>query len=315
MRILRNLAAAVAIPVLLVACSSDSSNPPSTTGGTTSTTGETGDRAFFNDDAGFSFANTMGGGFSNAFDAIFGGLGAGSGATASSGIATRSGLSARLSARATESETSACDGGGTASYSITTNDTTMELTSFALAFNNCVTDGAVSNGSVSFSITGTEANPVISMTFNNFVTVENGVSNSINGNVRVTVTESANGAISTTIAGSQITMVADGETITYSNYSLVSSQDSAGNASVSGTATITTVDGTLVMTIDPPLVTGISDYPETGTINWSHSDGSSLEINADTGDAATFSYTVNDGVTVTSGIATWAETDVGEISL
>ncbi len=323
MRIFRTLATAVALPVLLIACSSDSSTPGTTTGTTTgattgtttgattgNTTGST-TRSFFNADAGISFANTMGGGFSNAFAAIAGGLGGGDTTAGRSDLGTT--LKQRVT-RATQSDSVACDGGGSLTVTSTTNDATGEPTAFGLTFNNCVSEGVVSTGSVSFSVAGAEPNQTITMNFNNFGSVENGITNSINGSVSIAVVESG-AATSVTISGSSITMVSDGETITYSNYSLASGQDSAGNASISGSATITTSEGTVMMVIDPPLVTGASDFPETGALLLTHSDGSSLLIDADSGDPATFNFVINDGGTITTGVESWANTDVDEIAL
>ncbi|MEE9333923.1 MAG: hypothetical protein V3U65_07505 [Granulosicoccaceae bacterium] len=312
MRIFRTFATAVAIPILLSACSSDSSSPADTggsTGGTTgSTTGDTSGTTFFNDADGISFANTIGSGFSNALDAVLSGVGSGG------SIASASNLSQRL-ARATDIESTACDGGGTIAVSSTVDDTTAEVTDFGLTFNSCNSGGVLSTGGVSFTISGAAPTQAVTMNFDNFASLENGESNSINGTVSIALSNT-NGVISTTVSGTSITMVTGGETITYSNYNLMSGQDSAGNSSISGAATIaTSSDGTLMMSINPALVTGASDYPETGTILLSHSDGSSLTINADTGDASTYSYIISDGVSTTSNVGNWSDTDIGEIEL
>ncbi len=309
MRTFRILATAVAAPLLLVACGSDSNPTPGGTTGSTTQSTDNGGRSFFNDTDGISFANTMGGGFSNALEAVLGGLGG------SSSIASGSSLQARV-ARATSSESIACDGGGLISISSTTDDATGEPTAFGLSFSDCVIEGAVSNGSVNFAISGSETNQTITMSFNSFSSVEKDETNSINGTVSISVLSDQSNAFSTTISGSSLTMVSGGETITYSNYNLTSGQDGAGNTSVGGAATITAGGGTLTMTIDPALVTNTSsDYPETGTISWTHSDGSSLSIDADTGNAATFSYVISDGASTTSDIGLWADTDVGAIAL
>ena len=311
MRTIRVFLTAVAVPVLLSACGSGTdgeSDAPVITGDGSGFT--TSGRTFFNDSDGIKFADALGGSFSDVFAAISGGLG-GAGPTTASDAS----ISQRMK-RATQSQNLECANSGSISNSFTTNDSTGELTATTMSFNNCLSDGNLSNGSISFTVSGSETNQTVAVIFNQFRSVEDGDTSSIDGAININVLQSGS-ALSTTISGSSITMVSAGETVVISNYSLQSDMDDvSGASSLEGGSTITTAAGVLTMSISPALrVASNDDYPSTGVIAWSHSDGSSLSIDADSGDAATFNYVISDGASTASGVGNWSETDIGEFSL
>lgn len=313
MRTIRVIVTAVAVPVLLSACGGGSdgnttvplAGGPAGDGSGFTTIGKT----FFNEDDGIKFADALGGSFSDVFEAIAGGLSQNSTASSTSGDS----ISQRMK-RATESESIACESSGSITNSVSS-DAAGQPTSVTISFNDCVNGTNRANGSISFTVSGTETNQTVALNFNNFRSIDNGENSAINGGISINVAETG-GSTSTTISGSNITMVTAGETVILSNYSLKSTDDVNGGSSLEGGSTITTGAGALTMSISPALTVGFNDdYPTSGVIAWSHSDGSSLSINADSGDANTFNYVISDGATTTSGVGNWSETDIGEISL
>lgn len=302
---------AVAVPVVLSACGagtdSDSNSPIITGDGSGFTTSG---KTFFNDSDGIKFADALGSSFSDVLAAITGGMGG-----ASSTLASDSSISQRMK-RATQSESAACASSGTISNTVTSNDSTGKITAVTMSFNNCLSDGNLSNGSISFAVSGTETNQSVAVDFNQFRSVDGGDTSSIDGVININAVQSGTTFL-TTISGSNITMVSAGETVAITNYNLRSEVDDiSGATSLEGGSTITTGAGALTMSISPALsVAGNADYPSTGVIAWSHSDGSSLSIDADTGNAATFNYVISDGVSTTSGVSNWSETDIGEFAL
>ena len=302
---------AVAVPVVLSACGagtdSDSNSPIITGDGSGFTTSG---KTFFNDSDGIKFADALGSSFSDVLAAITGGMGG-----ASSTLASDSSISQRMK-RATQSESAACASSGTISNTVTSNDSTGKITAVTMSFNNCLSDGNLSNGSISFAVSGTETNQSVAVDFNQFRSVDGGDTSSIDGAININAVQSGTTFL-TTISGSNITMVSAGETVAITNYNLRSEVDDiSGATSLEGGSTITTGAGALTMSISPALsVAGNADYPSTGVIAWSHSDGSSLSIDADTGNAATFNYVISDGVSTTSGVSNWSETDIGEFAL
>ncbi len=309
MRTIRVFATACVVPVLLSACGgggSGGSFPGVDTGSGEGFTG--GGDTFFNDVDGIKFADSIGGSFNAIFDSIFAGF---------NQDTTASGTFNQRVKRAAQTDTTQCSSGGSISVTSNINDATGELTSMSMSFNNCSSEGSVANGSMTLSMTGTQTNSTVTMSFNNFSTTDGSDTSSLAGTISVSVVESGS-LMTSTISGDRFTMASAGEAVTFSNYNITSViNDDTDAASLSGGATIeTTSDGTLVMSIDPALQTnGSDDYPVSGTIGWVHSDGSQLLIDADTGNANTFNYTVNDGASVSSGVGNWADTDVGGFAL
>lgn len=114
------------------------------------------------------------------------------------------------------------------------------------------------------------------------------------------------------VNGSGLTMTADCENISFSDYSVtVAENDLTGSSSMTASMSVTSsIDGTITVDVNPALFTpdDFSDYPISGTIEMTHSDGSILTINADTGNPATFSYLVNENGATTTGTANRADT-------
>jgi len=220
---------------------------------------------------------------------------------------------------ATERGMDNCEDGGSMSYSYTTDDFTSAPTATKVSYIDCKEYGETSNGSVSFTadLDANGDNGTINLTANNFSVTGSEEEIGLNGSVIVEM--ETNGAVSSsTISGPGMTMTADSETITFSNYSVTMiMNDDTDAASVYGSVTVaSSEDGTITVVMDPPLNTGGEDeYPSTGTLSLTHSDGSSMVLNADNGNPETFDFVINDNGVVSSGSERWDETDLINLDL
>ena len=293
------------------------SSGDSTTGGDNSGGGESGENsgggdntsggdntAFFNDAAGISFADSLGGRLSSLFGTAFGIF---SDDDSNSVLGKRQILEV-------QSETLSCGGGGSVSYNSDIDNATGAINSISLAFNSCVEDGETTNGSISVSgsalLDDTDGTATINI---DNLTVTGADPVAMNGQVSVS-TSTAGDQTTATISGPNLTMTADGETVTFSNYSMtVIDNETTGASSLAASLSIqSSVDGTVTVNISPALATPDDsfDYPTSGTLTMTHSDGSSLTIDANTGNPATFNYIINENGATTSGTESWANTEL-----
>ena len=282
---------------------SSSSDNTTDTNDTTDTSNEM-SATFFNDDSGFSFANTLGGSLGQITSTIIGAFG------------DDNNLGGPITAQTPRmAEVSTCAGGGSQSVSIVVDDVT-DNTSFILDAENCVEDGLITSGSMNATILATEddSESAVDVSFNNFTSASADTTSSITGSVSMSVIENEITSESTvTLSGDSFVMLIDNETISYTNYSVFAmTNDLTGAASFSGRATITVPEGTVTFDIDPAfsIPGGNTENPVSGRLSMTASDGSSLVIDADTGDTDTFSYSVTDGLQTTTGIERWDETDI-----
>lgn len=259
--------------------------------------------SFFNADGGLDFANSLGESMSRMFNTA---------TSAGDGDLSADSQGSVFTARASETSSTACDSGSVDSV-VTVDDITEELTAFNLQFNDCMSAGSLSTGSIDLAASGTADDMQMSIIFDNFSSTDSAGSSAMNGTINVSGSENS-GISNFTISGPSLTMVSDGETLSFDSYSLTVLENSATSVvSMSVSATIdSSTDGTLSLSIDPPFVQDevSSDYPESGRMVMSHSDGSSLEIQADNGSAESFDYIVNDNGIVTSGTELWANSDL-----
>jgi len=265
--------------------------------------------SFFNDDASTDYVNSMITRFVSAFSPLSSFL--------DDDSVAKNTFVKRTIARA-ESLSQSCTGGGNFTISAEIDDVTEELTSFDVVLNGCIENGQTSNGGLSLTsnLDASGDNGTVSLAANN-LTLTGGEENiALDGTVNVQL--QTTGAESTfTISGPNFSMTAGSESITYSNYSVSAvSNDVTDAVSLSASMTVaSTVDGTITFVIDPPLTMEVnSDYPISGTLTMTHSDGSSLALNADNGNPETFDFTINDNGTITTGTQRWDDTDLGDLS-
>ncbi|MBX2838600.1 MAG: hypothetical protein KTR35_17205 [Gammaproteobacteria bacterium] len=309
------LAALLTSALALVACSDSDGDNPEVDGGSTATDGGSnagtdggsgggGQGPYFDADEGYDFANDLGASLSRLFSVGLGGAG-------SSGL-DASGSMQEFINRARSEDTIVCDSGSVTVYT-DTDDSTGNITSSGYIYNDCVIDGIGSNGEVTVSGFESENGESASFTiiFDEFTSIDGAEIASIDGSVSVSFSGDDNG-FNYGMSGPSLTLVDSEGTLVFTNFSMTASASSStGQQSLQASATISDNNETITITINPALAYGSSDlYPTTGQIVMTHSDGSSLAINADNGNPETFSYTVSDGSTVVSGEEFWYNTDL-----
>ncbi len=262
-------------------------------------TGTPSDGTFFNAEAGTDYASYLGGSLSNMSTRAV---------SSSSNVMGNASQNNDPASGLYNDDTSveACDS-GSISYSVGTN-AADELENASIVFNNCVSDGQTATGSMSFAAQSSGNTDTISISFDNFATSGPEGDSSMDGDVSLSINED----LSASISGTSFTMVADGETVVFANYNLESQNDSqTGAASLGGQATITSsVNGQINFVINPAFVSSGEANPTSGVMTMTHQDGSSLTIDADTGDPATYAYIINGGGSITSGVGNWDDEDL-----
>ena len=254
---------------------------------------------FFNDIDGVNFASTVGGGLLNVVERAIGS----SDRTFSSAAVADNPASGVFN---DETSVEPCDS-GSISYSVAT-DANDELGNASIVFNNCVEDGQTTTGTMSFSSSSSGSSESLNVSFGDFATSGPEGDSSIDGNVSMEFGENGSGSIS----GSQLTLVADGETTTFSNFGLDGTlNDTTNEMSVTGQAVIaSSTDGTIQFNIDPALTGPADGNPTVGQLSLIHSDGSSLTIDANTGNPDTYSYTIFGNGSTSSGVGNWENEDI-----
>ena len=253
--------------------------------------------AFFNDDAKLGYVDSMLGRFLSVFRPI--------------SNLTGDTLGKRTNAM-TETDNVSCSGGGSIQMSITSDGTENALPdALSISFNNCVEDGETSNGSIALSMNldDTGDNGTITITASNFTVTGGEEDIAMNGGVTVAM-QSTDSSDTFSISGSNFSLSAGGESISISDYNITAIDNfSADSSSLEAGMTVSSdVDGTVTFLVDPPLlINGFDEYPSSGTVTMTHSDGSSLTMNASNGDLATFDYIISDGTTTSSGVLRWDE--------
>lgn len=274
-------------------------------GGGGSTGGGGSGATFFNDADGVSFANGLGATMSRLFTAGSGGaLG---GARSSDANSFQGFIN-----RARTNESYDCESGTVTSYT-DTDDATGDFTGGGFTYNNCVEDGVTANGSLSFtsSMSADGTSGSITMAFTSFSAEDSGEIAAINGTITIDLAGDDNES-RFTIRGPSLSLVDSQGSIEFNNYNMTVIESAVtGSQSLSVDASITDASGTIDMSIDPAFqIAGTDIHPATGVLSMSHSDGSSLMIDADSGNPDTFNYTVNDGSSVFSGEDRWDNTDL-----
>lgn len=254
------------------------------------------DGSFFNAEAGVDFASVLGGSLSTLSSRALGSSTSAFGDASQTNDPT-SGL------YFDDTSVEACDSGSVSS-SIGTN-ANDELENASIVFNDCVTDGQTASGSMAFSAQSSGTTETLSISFDDFAVSGSDGYSSMDGDFSLSISED----LSASISGSTFTLVADGETTVFSNYSLNTAVDpDTGASSMGGQAVITSSqDGQISFVISPAFESTGEENPTSGVMSMTHADGSQLIIDAGTGDPATYAYTINGGGAISSGIGNWAD--------
>jgi len=198
-----------------------------------------------------------------------------------------------------------CDSGSiSSSFAV---DAMGNLNDGSIVFNNCVVAGETSSGTITFTSSSSGATESININFADFGTSGPSGTSSINGGVSLVVSDDGNFSL----FGTNITFVADGETTVFSDFAFDVGVDlTTGATSLSAQANIaSSTDGTIQFAIDPAFVASGDGYPTIGMLNLTHSDGSALTIDANTGNPATYNYSITSDGATTTGVGNWDDED------
>ncbi len=185
--------------------------------------------------------------------------------------------------------------------------------SATISFNKCANDGVVTNGAIRLNGAfreGSLETSYVSAYFNvdiDNLTLSGQESATIHGDIAIDLIENPQQFV-LSVAGDALTTVADGQTNTLSNYQFSISE---AQEKVSASLNMTLHNnqhGSLVLRTDSPLSSDINaEYPASGKLTLTHSDGSYLIIDADNGNPESFAYTIFNGSSSTSGNTLWTD--------
>lgn len=293
---------AVALSTAMAGCGGSSSSTPSPNDvaaadvAAANAAGTVSEGTFFNANDGINFASAVGGNLANVSSRALGSTSSVFG-EASQNDDPASGI------YNDDTSVEQCDSGSVSS-SIGTSEA-GELDNASLVFNNCVIDGQTTTGSMSFTSQSSGSSDTLTVSFDDFAVSGSEGNSSMDGAVRITIDDD----LSSRVSGTRMTMTVDGDRTEFSNFDLESQVNLDTEASsLGGQATITsTQDGRITMSINPAYASDGEEYPTRGAMTLIHEDGSSLIIDAATGDSATYAYTINGGGSITSGIGNWED--------
>ena len=298
-------AVALGCSMVLVGCGSGTIVDQSATANTSDTAIiQASEGTFFNERTALDFAGGIGTGLTSVVTRAF---------TSSNGELTAAAQNNDPTTGVFNDETSVeqCDS-GTISSSFGSGEN-GDFENGSIVFSDCVTDGQTTSGAISFSAdSSSSSESEVAMEFADFGSTGPLGDSFIDGDIALSIRED----LSSSISGSELTMTADGETTVFSNFLLDTSFDT-DSMSIDGGATIaSTVDGTVDISINPAFVTPMDSAaeqagnPTTGIMRMTHSDGSSLTIDANTGNDDTFAYVISGNGSVTTGVGMWDDEDL-----
>ncbi|MEM7209098.1 MAG: hypothetical protein AAF434_14845 [Pseudomonadota bacterium] len=172
--------------------------------------------------------------------------------------------------------------------------------SFDINADNCSNGISTQNGGVSFEINSfSETDASFTFSYNN-LNITSG-SDTVNANGSITMSVSDNGTTETiSITSSQLSISYNSDVVTLTNYSVIATL-TGFTATLDADYTITTPEGSVTVTTDPRFEgPTFNACPIVGTMTISGSDGTSVSLNADTGNANTMLLTINNGSSVTT---------------
>ena len=218
--------------------------------------------------------------------------------------------------RATQSFTLECDSG---SITLTANDAndSQELDagdSLSVTFNDCVEteDGKTNRSNGRFVLTinsisadGNSSNATAD--YQDLTIVEDGETASIDG--KMTVDVQVNGDVETiTVSGNRVDFSDENETgslIDFTFRTTTNTQTLAWSESINTEIQSSEIGGRVIVTTPTELQGMGENYPDTGEIVFTGSQGSYTSLNADTGDNDTVLVTVFDGSVTNSDTVNW----------
>jgi len=208
-------------------------------------------------------------------------------------------------------ETEICDGGGTIviTYGFDDDELIEPGEYLDISFNNCILSGDSFNGTMRMTVKSwvSEFNFSMGTTFN-LSTVVDGIAASSNGSMDIALMDTGS-TTTITLSSSSMTGTVGTETTTMTNLNVVVTESSTGyTTDLSMNVSSNTIGGSVNIDTDPAFGFGpFDDYPNTGTLTVTGSDGTYVSLNADTGDLNTVILTVFDGTATTSDEIPWSQ--------
>lgn len=215
--------------------------------------------------------------------------------------------------RANESFTVDCDS-GSMTIEMELDDATQSLSKTVTTYNDCAFDNeSTMNGSLTMVATDGDLssdNVSVAISFDNLnMTSETDTANLHGSLDMVTFSDETTSYLQ--VSGSDLTMTENGEIVRFSNFDFSAmSDDIEESFSIGGSGVVGHGDDSIETIIDPPLTGATDTGIETGMVTMNADDGSYLIIDADTGNPDTFSYTIFDGSTTSTGERNWTDTDL-----
>ncbi|MEA3413266.1 MAG: hypothetical protein U9R74_17275 [Pseudomonadota bacterium] len=221
-------------------------------------------------------------------------------------------------------QTVACNGGGKTTVEMNDGFQLNAGDTMSVAYDNCITifqdfrftlNGRMDMTYISVPDGSSSLNFSVKIQYSNLTSIFEDTdagtvySTSMDGGWEMVFAQNGN-VFESSISSDGITIVSNGITTTLVNLDqsfVFDLSTETYTAEYNFTVTSSAYPGTFSIQTPVPLQGSIYGNPETGTLRISAPDGSSVELNADTGDTETVIITVNNGSSTTSREVTWAE--------
>ncbi len=220
-------------------------------------------------------------------------------------------------ARASESATVDCADGGSKSASISVDENANSGT-MSLTFNQCNQYDTLRDGGMTMTFSGLgDTSSDMQVMFSDMKTTEGGETDVMDGDFRIVSSSDGNTHTSTMTSG-RLNMVSDtlGNTV-ISNMSMVhviNLADDSYSLNISYDLASDELNGRVNVATPLTMQYGASEsYPVTGQMVISGAGGSSISLDANTGDLSTVLQTVFNGASTTAETVAWSSIDNGDL--
>lgn len=207
----------------------------------------------------------------------------------------------------TEENINACPGGGTETITIVDNGPEEEFNSgdsATIIYDNCLDDTILTDGDVSMLINSIGENSAeVTFAYNNLIAETSSDTLNFNGNVIIDYFNNSSTETETTsFTSTALTITYNGSVLTFSDYNFtITESDNQETNSLD--YFLTTPAGSVTVTTNPVFqrfYAGNSECATMGAMTIVGANGTSILLDANTGNTDTFLMTVNDGVATTT---------------
>ena len=226
--------------------------------------------------------------------------------------------SSRQTRAGTQSGSGSCTDGGTLSIELQ-GELTASGDWIQAVFSNCLEEGVLTNGGLKIVVTANSIlNTDLSVVYQSLSVTESNVTATLNGDLRMAWQRSGT-QLTSAISSSSLNMVSSevGETV-LSDLSILQVSDSADQSTdleIDYDIASDELEGRVTFeTVQALNFTDSNENPSTGILKLSGANGSSVILNADTGDVATALLTIDDGSSVISETVNWSSIADSDLS-